>query len=108
MLKKILIILSGITLCLASCTQEFEYGRTYLSTDHIVIAPRLEDNVTYIQYTLDDRFTHKSTEMPFILELAADTLSLGDHKVTVQQYYSPSPNNSTIKISTISFTIINL
>lgn len=78
----------------------------YLSSDHIIIAPKLYDNTQYIEYTLDNSQTHISTIMPFVLELEADSLSIGYHSVQVRQFLLASPLVTISTTTTIDFTIL--
>lgn len=94
MFKKRLILSFVVALCLISCvTQEIKVDGNketdfyYLSTDQIIIVPELFVNdVQYVEYKLDNTYTHKSDEMPFVLELDADTLSVGYHVVSIRPY----------------------
>lgn len=78
----------------------------YLSTDHIIIVPKISSDTQYIEFTLDSLYTHTSTKMPFILELEADTLSLGYHIVNVRQIRTPSTGIIMSTTTNIDFTIL--
>lgn len=103
------------TFCLVSCddyqVSDSDYNlssdRYYLSSDLIMIVPKLSDGVQYVEYTLDSKYIYTSFEMPFVLELKADTLSSGYHIVGIKQHGSISEGYvSYDKYSTVAFTIL--
>ena len=112
MLKKSLILLAIIAFGLASCDDYILYPSTnqsdyyYKRNDHIIIAPRITDGTTSVEYLLDSTYTHTLTEMPFALELNADTLSLGYHILKVKRCYSGSTGVAITSTTTIDFTIL--
>lgn len=111
MFKKVIVLFLVIAFSMVSCedltltNNQEKSDYYYLSTDHIIIAPILYRDTQYIEYTLDSLHIHKSTEMPFVLELDADTLSLGYHIVEARQYRMPSVGVTNSK-SIIDFTIL--
>lgn len=113
MFKKLLILLAAITALITSCSSpNFDvfysgdnYG-SYLSTDHIIIVPHIFDGLEYVEYTLDDTHIHTLYEMPFALELEADTLSTGVHSVKIRHHMLPSDGVTFNKTSSITFEII--
>lgn len=73
----------------------------YQHNDRIIIAPEIKSGAIHIEYTLDDKYKHTLSEMPFVLELSADTLSVGMHTIKITQQLlnyaggtqsSPSPD----------------